>query len=144
MLKQMTESGQALSRRWRIPLFGYACWRPQQGVYRVLINTLLQRGVIGRAAVLNRFSGFHRPKPLKRLKFNGLACTQLKQGVIETSRYGCATTGRRPPASSSETNRRFFSIAFSLAKWYWTRLFPQFQEVSIASAGQTGRLGQFV
>src|SRR3989442_7130785 len=33
---------------------------------------------------MNRFSGFHRPKPLKRLKFNALACTQLKQGVNET------------------------------------------------------------
>ena len=65
------------------PLLGYACWRPKQRVYRPLINTLLQRGVIGRPDVLNRFSGFHHPKPLKRLRFNGLACTQLKQGVNE-------------------------------------------------------------
>jgi hypothetical protein len=55
--------------------------------------------VIGRPELLNRFSGFHRPKPLKRLKFNGLACTQLKQGVNETCRSRCSKTGmRRCPA----------------------------------------------
>jgi hypothetical protein len=45
---------------------------------------------------LNRFSGFHSPKPLKRLKFNGLACTQLKQGVNETYRSSCSKSGMRP------------------------------------------------
>ncbi len=79
----------------RIPLFGYAYWRPKTRVYRALINTLLQRGVIGRPDVLNRFSGFHHPKPLKRLRFNGLACTQLKQGVNETDQPGCSKTGMR-------------------------------------------------
>ncbi len=68
------------------PIFGQGCWRPKPCVYTALINTLLQRGVIGRPAVLNRFSGFHPPKPLKRLRFNGSACTQLKQGVTESCR----------------------------------------------------------
>ena len=81
-----------------LPFFGYARWRPKPRVYRALINTLLQLGVIGRPAVLNRFSGFHRPKPLKRLRFNGLACTQLKQGVNETCRPRCSKSGIRPPA----------------------------------------------
>src|SRR6266581_5159199 len=79
----------------RIPVFGCACWRAKQRVYRALINTLLQRGVIRRSNILNRFSGFHRPKPLKRLRFNGLACTQLKQGVNETCHSRCSKTGMR-------------------------------------------------
>jgi hypothetical protein len=51
--------------------------------------------VTARADVLNRFSGFHHSKPLKRLRFNGLACTQLKQGVNETSQFRRSKTGMR-------------------------------------------------
>src|SRR5438876_8787739 len=78
-----------------VPPIGYAGRRPRQGVYRALINTLLQRGVIGRPDVLNCFSGFQRPKPLKRLIFSELACTQLKQGVNETYRSRRSKTRRR-------------------------------------------------
>jgi hypothetical protein len=69
--------------------------------------------VIGRPDGLNRFSGFHRPKPLKRLKFNGLACTQLKQGVNETCRSICSKSGMRPTQSflfTFETRRRLFFL----------------------------------
>src|SRR6266568_3817577 len=72
------------------PIFGQGCWRPKPCVYTALINTLLQRGVIGRPAVLNRFSGFHPPKPLKRLRFNdkiwpGSASTKISTGRQQTS-----------------------------------------------------------
>src|SRR5712692_3126654 len=85
----------------RVPPIGYAGWRPKQRVHKALINTLLQRGVIWRLDVLNRFSGFHRPKPLKRLKFSGLACTQLKQGVNETFRSRCPKSGMRAARSKA-------------------------------------------